>query len=358
MRKLKEDLARDRVIKVCDSISSDNEKIIFLDWKESKFIGYKTRLILYNSKTEEVWDTAIYNTFVNHPTKGTKKTSFKKLSDEKRDKKGDIVLKRIIELNKDKNWIFPKKLENYQGYRTKVSLFCTEIDPITKKVHGEFISTPDSLLNKHTGCPRCGGNHHYTTEEFIERAKIVHRDKYSYEKTNYINNRTEVIITCPKHGDFKINPDNFIRRGDGCKKCNNSKGESKLIEALEELSLNYTYHYKLDSSLLENCPNKKYIEIDFKLEFMGKIIWIEFQGEQHYHKSPGKFKNHRRTDRTFSEQVQRDLSIRNYALENGIEFLEIPYLDIDSIPEILQAFLFEGKDITTKIKRDDYSEDF
>ena len=91
---------------------------------------------------------------------------------------------------------------------------------------------------------------------------------------------------------------------------------------------------------------------------MGRIIWIEFQGEQHYHKSPGKFKNHRRTDRTFSEQVQRDLSIKNYALENGIEFLEIPYLDIDRISEILQSFLFEGKDITTKIKRDDYSEDF
>ena len=95
--------------------------------------------------------------------------------------------------------------------------------------------------------------------------------------------------------------------------------------------------------------------IDFRIELNNKEYWIEYNGEQHYHYIPF---FHENTQRTFSEQIQRDLSIRNYALENGIEFLEIPYLDIDRIPEILQAFLFEGKDITTKIERDDYSEDF
>lgn len=38
--------------------------------------------------------------------------------------------------------------------------------------------------------------------EFIKKAKKVHGDKYSYDKINYINARTKIIITCPKHGDF------------------------------------------------------------------------------------------------------------------------------------------------------------
>jgi len=33
-----------------------------------------------------------------------------------------------------------------------------------------------------------------TTSEFIERAKIVHGDKYDYSKTEYINSRTKVIV--------------------------------------------------------------------------------------------------------------------------------------------------------------------
>ena len=37
-----------------------------------------------------------------------------------------------------------------------------------------------------------------TTEEFIEKAKAVHGDRYAYEKVVYINSGTKVIITCPE----------------------------------------------------------------------------------------------------------------------------------------------------------------
>ena len=41
-----------------------------------------------------------------------------------------------------------------------------------------------------------------TTEEFIERARKVHGDKYDYSKVEYINSRTKVCIICPEHGEF------------------------------------------------------------------------------------------------------------------------------------------------------------
>ena len=39
-----------------------------------------------------------------------------------------------------------------------------------------------------------------TTEEFIEKAKAKHGEKYTYEKVVYVNSGTKVIITCPEPG--------------------------------------------------------------------------------------------------------------------------------------------------------------
>ena len=57
-----------------------------------------------------------------------------------------------------------------------------------------------------------------TTEEFIERAKKVHGDKYDYSKTEYANNYTKVCIICPEHGEFWQTP-NCHLDGQGCPKC-------------------------------------------------------------------------------------------------------------------------------------------
>ena len=43
-------------------------------------------------------------------------------------------------------------------------------------------------------------NRKLTTEEFIEKAKQIHGDKYDYSKVNYIKNLNKVCIICPDHG--------------------------------------------------------------------------------------------------------------------------------------------------------------
>lgn len=57
-----------------------------------------------------------------------------------------------------------------------------------------------------------------SNEEFIEKAKEKHGDRYDYSKTNYLGARVKVIIICPKHKSFYQNPMDHIR-GHGCKKC-------------------------------------------------------------------------------------------------------------------------------------------
>lgn len=41
-----------------------------------------------------------------------------------------------------------------------------------------------------------------TTEEWINKARIKHGDKYDYSKSVYTGSRDRIIITCPKHNTF------------------------------------------------------------------------------------------------------------------------------------------------------------
>lgn len=70
-----------------------------------------------------------------------------------------------------------------------------------------------------------------TTEEFIKNARSVHGTKFDYSKTNYINKRTPVTVSCPIHGEYEIAPHNHIRSD--CNQCfldKKSKGSSKTTE--------------------------------------------------------------------------------------------------------------------------------
>ena len=84
--------------------------------------------------------------------------------------------------------------------------------------HGEFWQTPNSHLNGN-GCSSCKGLKKLTTKEFIERAKQVHGNKYDYSKTIYVNKRTKVCIICPIHGEFYQTPHNHVYQKQGCPEC-------------------------------------------------------------------------------------------------------------------------------------------
>lgn len=65
-----------------------------------------------------------------------------------------------------------------------------------------------------------------STEQFIERAREVHGNKYDYSKVEYIDNKIKVCIICPKHGEFWQIPNSHLK-GCGCFQCgveNSAKG--------------------------------------------------------------------------------------------------------------------------------------
>jgi hypothetical protein len=55
-------------------------------------------------------------------------------------------------------------------------------------------------------------------QRFIGKARKIHGEKYFYEKVEYRDSQTKVIITCPEHGGFPQTPNSHIM-GKGCPKC-------------------------------------------------------------------------------------------------------------------------------------------
>jgi len=89
----------------------------------------------------------------------------------------------------------------YKNTHTKVTIICPK--------HGEFKQTPSSHLNGQ-GCSKCSGLKKLTTKEFIKKAKEIHGDRYDYSKVEYIQNKKPVIIICPEHGEFEQKPNSHL----------------------------------------------------------------------------------------------------------------------------------------------------
>ena len=65
-------------------------------------------------------------------------------------------------------------------------------------------------------------------EEFIERVKKIHNNKYDYSKTIYFAEKYDITVICPIHGEFEIIAKEHLR-GLGCKECDGKKNRKKII---------------------------------------------------------------------------------------------------------------------------------
>ena len=91
--------------------------------------------------------------------------------------------------------------------------------------HGEFQQTPSDHLAG-KGCSKCSGCYSPTTEEFIEKAIKIHGNKYDYSKVVYKDSHSKITIVCPIHGEFEQAPTTHLA-GNGCPTCS---GNAKLTK--------------------------------------------------------------------------------------------------------------------------------
>lgn len=124
----------------------------------------------------------------------------------------------------------------YINSSTKIEIICPK--------HGSFWQSPNNHLSKIRGCPECNGGVALTKEKFVEKAQLIHNNKYDYSQVNYVNSQTKVTIICPIHGEFEQIPSNHLQ-GKGCPKCKRGVKSNTKEFITKAISIHGT-HYNYD----------------------------------------------------------------------------------------------------------------
>ena len=209
---------------------------------------------------------------------------------------------------------------DYKTAKTKVEIICPK--------HGSFFQKPNDHLSR-KGCIECGKEiKSLTTETFVEKAKLIHENKYDYSKVNYKNNKTKVEIICPKHGSFFQKPNDHLLNH-GCPICKSSKGETLIRNYLTDNNIKFQEQYTFD-----DCKNKYKLRFDFAVlnEDNAVECLIEYQGIQHY-ESVEIFGG----EDGFIERVHNDEIKREFCKNNNIKLIELKFND-DIINQMDNAF--------------------
>lgn len=204
----------------------------------------------------------------------------------------------------------------YKNALTKILIICP--------VHGDFEQTPASHLNG-CGCPKCKFDYlnnllKSNIKEFVQKANIIHNNKYKYSNAIYLSANKKLLITCDDHGDFTQTPNDHLS-GRGCPICKSSKGELIIKSILNKHNIINKSEYKLP----EIVSNYEY---DFYLPEYRCLI--EFHGIQHYEYVPFL---HRFNEDNFDKQKERDLFKKDFAHRFKYKFLEFNYKQLDTLSE-------------------------
>ena len=214
-------------------------------------------------------------------------------SQEKKTSSKEEFITKAREVHGDK---YDYSKVDYVNAYTKVCINCPE--------HGEFWQNPNGHLNGR-GCLKCVDKYVPTTEEWIEKARKVHGDKYNYSKVKYVDSKTKVCIICPEHGEFWQNPSNHTN-GQGCPKCNLSHLERSVMNYLDEHGIAYDYQKRFNWLGIQS--------LDFYLPDYN--MGIECQGRQHFEAV-----EHFGGEDGFKNTLERDKRKKALCEKHGVKLL-------------------------------------
>lgn len=199
---------------------------------------------------------------------------------------------------------------------------------ITCPIHGDFKQTPNNHLQG-SGCKKCMKEKFSVgREKFIERSRKIHGDKYDYSKVKYTNSRIPVTIICPKHGEFQQMPCKHLQ-GHGCPYCKESRLERNTNIFLTNNNIQFEREKRFPWLGLKS--------LDFYLPQFDAAI--ECQGLQHFQAS-GYIYGEEKLKRT----VESDKVKKRLCEEHGIKIyyytdlkIETPYYVYRNFEELLEG---------------------
>ena len=198
----------------------------------------------------------------------------------------------------------------------------------------EWSTTPDSLINRKTGCPKCaikrnGDRCRKSNETFIKELQQVNPNIIPLEE--YKTDHEKITCLCTVHNyAWEVAPNKLLHRGTGCPKCACYSNEEKIASILEDWGFRCSMQKKFD-----DCADKKPLPFDIYLDDFN--ILIEYDGEGHFH--PIKWGNisDEKAKKKLELTQKHDYMKDKYCAENNIPLIRIPYWENDN----LEGYLFD-----------------
>lgn len=168
---------------------------------------------------------------------------------------------------KSKNWVSKDFIDaarkihgNRFSYDNVEYTGMTNDVAITCTVHGDFLQKARNHLYG-TSCKACTKQHE--TDKFLARAKAVHGDLYDYSKLDYVHSEKKVIIGCKVHGDFLQTPTAHWRLEQGCVKCSGERNKERCTSNSEDFIAKASVAHKgrYDYSLVDYKLSREPVEI-------------------------------------------------------------------------------------------------
>lgn len=232
-------------------------------------------------------------------------------------------LKKQIELLTDGEY---EVIGEYRGTKSKILIRHIKCDYVWNVL-------PDNFVFKGSRCPKCAGNAKRNTEQFKAEILKLTGNEYSV-LGRYINNETKIKMQHNVCGNvYYVSPAKFTSTERRCPFCNASKGERKIKEWLESNGLKYEMQFRIS-----NCKSKRPLPFDFKVDYQGKVILIEYDGIQHF-KPTDRFQGIEGLKAT----KRNDVIKTNYCLIHNIPLLRITYEQYDEIADILSQYFSQVK---------------
>ena len=108
----------------------------------------------------------------------------------------------------------------------------------------------------------------HTNASFIKKARKIHGDLYNYDKVDYINNYTKIIIICSVHGEFEQTPNAHIKSKVACRQCSIDNSRQTLEEFVEKANIAHENKYDYSQSKYINTNTNIVITCKLHGEFL------------------------------------------------------------------------------------------
>lgn len=203
----------------------------------------------------------------------------------------------------------------------------------------EFITTFSCFKFKNKDkCDECKG----FTKWDISKIKQYVKENSNCEllSIEYINIDSNLVFKCNCGNEFETSFDKFKTRNK--RQCN----ECSVRSNIEKFCRDYFKEHNIPYEAEKTFPDCRYPKTngvpryDFYIEYNNRKILIEGNGIQH--EQPIRFYNaisQEEAEEKFIQQQIKDEYKKQYALNNGYEFVVIWYYDMDNIPQILDNLL-------------------